>query len=87
MFEIVWSDEAFDQMQRLMLMYPNLRSQFGKSLREATSTLEDVPVSTGESREGYHRVGFFDPITVYFVVNIKESLVGITGVYLSPNAF
>ena len=86
MFEIIWSDDAFEQMGELVSARPELKHRFSLALWEVNTALKADPETHGESRTGIFRIAFFDCLTIYFGVFPEKKLVDITSVHLSPSA-
>jgi len=86
MFEIIWSDDAFEQMADLAAERPELKNRFALALWEANIALKSDPETLGESRTGIYRIAFFDCLTIYFGVLSERKLVDITQIFLSSSA-
>ena len=76
MYAIVWSDEAFDAMQRIVLLHSGRRGEIAAALRGAADQLYRDPLNAGESRTAVHdRVLIADPLTVCFLVDVPTTTV------------
>jgi len=79
MFLITWTDEAFDQMHRLVLQHPKRNWGLSQALKLAQARLGTDPLGCSESREDQNRVCFLKPLTVDF----EDDTVDITQVFFS----
>ena len=53
MFLIIWSEEAFDQMQQILLDHPDRRADIaGAALRQLNRDLDLAADTWGQSRAG-----------------------------------
>ena len=82
MFTVVWSDEAFDDMGRIVWANPDRKAELAAALRELTDRLSRDPGGTGESRWGDLRVMFPGPLAVYFRVADEGQAVEVAQVRL-----
>lgn len=80
MYGISWTSLAFDEMNRLLLLYPLRRQQFAAALREIDRILHLDPLGNGESRDGPTRVLVVAPLTVYYSIDFETDVVDVLSV-------
>ncbi|WP_439621067.1 type II toxin-antitoxin system RelE/ParE family toxin [Gemmata sp.] len=77
MFLLVWSDEAFEEMARIVRLYPARKHEFATALRQVTHQLSTDPLNRGESREEEMRVMFAGDLSVFYAVDEASRVVEI----------
>lgn len=66
MYEIVWTSQAFNQMDQIIRNNPARKEELADGLRELAARLGSHANTAGESRGITLRVVFVGPLTVYF---------------------
>lgn len=83
MFVVVWSDEAFEQMQNLFDRHPALQTEFTYFLRTLARELASFGNEWGESRDDSIRIGFIGPVTITIDVDESDSTIEVLSVKLT----
>jgi plasmid stabilization system protein ParE len=84
MYHIVWSEDAFERMNRIVALRPDLHGRLKQALRDANRQLADNPESAGESQDDDFRIAFFDCLAIEYQVLFDDSVVDISRIGLSP---
>jgi hypothetical protein len=86
MFLITWSEQAFEQMQRLFDDHPGRHTDFTYALRQLARELHQAADDWGESRAGTERFGTAGPLSVWIDVDPDDRTVEVITVGLSRRA-
>ena len=81
-YEIVWWQQAPDQMARYLAEHPNRIGELAVAMRQVAVELADDPDTAGESRAGDYRVTVVAPLTVYFRLASGERTVYLVEIHL-----
>ena len=82
MFLVVWTDAAFDDMDRIVRAHPLRKREFALALREISQHLTTNPEQVGESREEEMRVMFAGELSVFYRIDANENTVEIGNIRL-----
>lgn len=82
MFRVIWTDDAFDQMNRIVSNNRDAKAALARILRDMAEELIGAPESAGESRDDGTRFACYGPLGVWFHVNASEHLVRVSSVHL-----
>lgn len=66
MYLVAWSDEAFEQMSRIVRDNPARKDELASALQELAVRLRLDANTTGESRGRFYRVVLIGPLTVFY---------------------
>ena len=76
MYLVAWSDQAFEQMARIIRENPAARrDELISALQEIATRLRLDANTTGESRGRYFRVVLVDPLTVFYRLDEESDAV------------
>jgi plasmid stabilization system protein ParE len=75
MYLVAWSDQAFEQMSRIIRENPARKDELTSALQELAVRLRLNANSTGESRGGFYRVVLVDPLTVFYRLDEESDAV------------
>ena len=75
MYLVAWSDQAFEQMARIIRENPARRDELISALQEIATRLRLDANTTGESRGRYFRVVLADPLTVFYRLDEESDAV------------
>lgn len=82
MFLIVWTDDGFDRMGRIIRDNPARKREFAVALGQIARQLAADPERVGESREDDTRVTFSGELSVFYRVDADDQTVEIGDVKL-----
>lgn len=75
MYLVAWSDQAFEQMSRIIRENPARKDELTSALQELATRLRLDANTTGESRDRYYRVLLVEPLTVYYRLDEESDAV------------
>jgi plasmid stabilization system protein ParE len=75
MYLVAWSDQAFEQMSRIIRENPARKDELTSALQELAVRLRLNANSTGESRGGFYRVVLVEPLTVFYRLDEESDAV------------
>ena len=75
MYLVAWSDQAFEQMSRIIRENPARKDELTSALQELATRLRLDANTTGESRDRYYRVLLVEPLTVFYRLDEESDAV------------
>jgi hypothetical protein len=82
MFAVVWSHEAFEQMNGIVSRHPARKREFAAALHILAQLLNVSPAEVGESREEDFRILFVGPLVIDYRVDDAQRIVEVVRVSL-----
>jgi hypothetical protein len=82
MFAVVWSHEAFEQMNGIVTRHPARKAELAGALRTLAQLLSVSPAEAGESREDDFRILFVGPLVVDYRVDSEQQIAEVVSIAL-----
>lgn len=82
-FLVVWSEHAFEQMGLILRAMSHRRAEFARALKGISATLQDDPITPGESRQGADRIWFVGDLVISYRVDTESRAVEIASIRLA----